>query len=60
MSKRTLKHVYRIFGISPEKPEGHEFASDIPDLQDKPELWDEACPYTIPKRRRSDCWIELT
>jgi hypothetical protein len=40
---------YRIMGIAPEAPEGHEFWSDVPNLEEHPELWAQECPYTIPK-----------
>jgi hypothetical protein len=38
---------YIIYGLMPEVPEGHMFASNIENLQDHPELWKEECPYTI-------------
>lgn len=39
---------YIIYGIAPEVPQGHEFLSEIEDLDNHPELWKEACPYSIP------------
>lgn len=41
---------YVIFGIAPEKPEGHEFSSQVPDLELHPELWVRECPFSIPRR----------
>lgn len=38
---------YRIYGIAPEVPEGHEFESDVEDLEDWPTLWRQECPYNI-------------
>ena len=38
---------YRILGIAPEVPQGHEFRSKIPNLEDHPELWVDECPYSI-------------
>lgn len=41
---------YIIYGIAPEKPEGHEFRSRVPDLDRRPDLWDAECPFAIPMR----------
>lgn len=42
---------YRVLGIAPEVPEGHVFRSQIPDLENHPELWQEECPYTINNKK---------
>jgi hypothetical protein len=39
--------MYRIFGLMPEVPEGHQFRSTVPDLPDHTELWKSVCPYHI-------------
>lgn len=38
---------YRILGLMPEVPEGHEFSSHVADLEARPELWAQECPYHI-------------
>lgn len=43
----SQRYRYRIYGISPEVPEGYTFHSRIVDLQNQPELWDQECPYHI-------------
>ena len=39
--------LYRILGTRPEVPEGHEFRSKVPDLENHPDLWASECPYHI-------------
>lgn len=46
-SMETPMHKYRIFGLAPEVPEGHEFRSRVADLDQRPEFWAQECPYTI-------------
>jgi len=41
---------YRILGIAPEVPEGHEFRSKIADLENHPYLWADECPYSFRDR----------
>jgi len=45
---------YRILGLMPEVPQGHEFYSPVPDLDKHPELWDNECPYHIKDVRYCD------
>lgn len=39
---------YKIYGASSDNA-GLQFNSCVPNLQDKPELWADECPYTIPR-----------
>lgn len=38
----------------PEVPEGFNFFSPVENLQNKPELWADNCPYTLPKNNLQD------
>ncbi len=38
---------YRLMDLAPEVPEGHEFRSQVKDLDTKPDLWADECPYTL-------------
>jgi hypothetical protein len=49
---------YRVLGICPEVPEGHEFRSKIMDLENHIELWIDACPFTINPKRLNQIVIE--
>ena len=40
---------YKIFGALSGAAAGLPFNSCVPNLQDKPELWADECPYIIPK-----------
>lgn len=39
---------YKIYGALSDAA-GLQFNSCVPNLQDKPELWADECPYIIPK-----------
>lgn len=58
MTPMHIRYSYIIYGIAPEVPEGHDFKSSVENLQDKPELWEKECPFTIPKRNK-DIRVEL-
>jgi hypothetical protein len=44
---------YKLLNLMPEVPEGHEFRSQVPDLENHPELWQDQCPYGISNRQLS-------
>ena len=49
---------YRILGLMPEVPEGHEFRSMVPDLENRADLWERECPYNISKKSRNHVTVE--
>jgi hypothetical protein len=44
-SSKIAAKVHKYLVVAPDVPEGHEFWSKVPDLENKPELWEEACPF---------------
>lgn len=52
---------YVIFGIQSGDAAGLPFRSCVPNLQDKPDLWLDECPYQMPRAHKDHpgVWVEL-
>jgi len=47
MTEKNKWYSYRISGLTHELFKSYEFESVIPDLEDRPEIWKDECPYLI-------------
>ena len=56
--EKPKRYDYRILYLMPEVPQGHVFSSEIPDIEDRPELWQEKCPYHIDDDQMSYVVVE--